>query len=248
MPEYQYKARSADGSETQGTIEAYSASSAAHDLLDAGTAPLEIRSAREGRTYHVSLTPGVSSCTQTWRLAYDDGTRAVWKTTRWKYFFGIVALLAGGGILYLAWVLETGIIARVIPGVVGGIMCLAGLAILATKNRMTLDRFTGRLDIRKSGSGRHRQYRRSDVEHVIAKWRFAANQSPPRGQRRFEGSWQLLLEARVDLVLKKKGTVQLEQCARAKHARALATKVAEYLQVPLHDTLDSPLTARGEGQ
>jgi len=246
MAEYQYKARSADGRMTEGSIEAYSASRAAHDLLDGGMAPLEIRSAKEGRVYHVSLTPGVSSCTQTWRLAHDDGTRAAWKTTRWKYFFGIAALLAGGGVLYLTWVLDTGIIARVLPGVVGSIMCLAGLAILARKDLMTLDRFTGRLDIRKSGTGRHRQYRRSEVEHVVARWRFVATQSPPPGERRFKGSWQLLLEAKVNLVLKKRGTVQLEQCARAKHARALATKVAEYLQVPLHDTLDSPLTARGD--
>lgn len=246
MAEYQYKARSADGGETGGTIEAYSASSAAHELLDGGMAPLEIRSAKEGRVYHVSLTPGVSSCTQTWRLAHDDGTRAVWKTTRWKYVFGIAGLLMGGTILYLTWVLDTGIIARVLPGVVGGIMCLVGLAILARKDRMTLDRFTGRLDIRKSGSARRRQYRRSEVQHVIAKWRFAANQAPASGSHGIEGSWQLLLEAKVNLVLKKRGTVQLEQCASAKHARALATKVAEYLKVPLHDTLDSPVTARGE--
>jgi len=248
MTDFIYRARAPDGTTLEGTLEAASAQEAAHTVAERGVVPLVIQTKR-GLIYDVTVEKGSNPITPTWRLASDDGTRAVWKTTRWKYVFGILLLLVGGAVLALPWLIAEGVFDRILLLIVGAIPCLAGLFMLATKDSMTVDQFTRKLEMKKSGA-RPRCFRREDIARVIARWRLVPKST---GKRKFgrhirksRRIWQIVPEAEVCVVTKEDKTVNIERCRTAERARPIAEKIAEYLRVPLENTLDSPIVGHGK--
>jgi hypothetical protein len=236
--QFNYGARTRDGQTVNGTMEADTALEAAKAVLNAGMAVTHIRDADGGGSYDVSLDPGASNLVPVWRLAYDDGTRARWKTSWFSYVFGAVLLLAGAGMIVYPWTLAYEglwtIVVRIVTGVMGGFFLLCGLALLLTKERMTVDCFYRTIDVRRSARKRC-QMGAKNVREIAATWQLVTERSTKSSKDN-----RMELEAKVHLVPREGEPVELERCGNKDHARDLAAKVADYLDVPLRDELDTP--------